>query len=246
MAGRDLADKPPQFAPLIEEAGRRDADLVVLPEVLTYYRTGRPMAEVAEPIPGPSTEFFGALARRFNLYIVAGLVERDGRRIYNTAALDGPRGTVEGIYRKVTLPRSEIEEGVHFGTEYPVFDTRFGRLGIMICYDGFFPEVARQLALNGAELIAWPVWECNPLLAAARACENHVWLVSSTYMDPHDHWMITGMYDPAGQLVVQATEWGTLAFAEIDLHRRHLWYSLGDFKAEWPRHRQPWNEPARR
>ena len=61
-----------------------------------------------------------------------------------------------------------------------MFDTKFGKVGLMICYDGFFPEVARELSNRGAEVIAWPVWGCNPLLAQARACENHVYLVSST------------------------------------------------------------------
>ncbi len=64
-----------------------------------------------------------------------------------------------------------------------MFSTRFGKLGMMVCYDGFFPEVARELANAGAEVIAWPVWGCNPDLACARACDNQVYLVSSTYED---------------------------------------------------------------
>jgi len=62
---------------------------------------------------------------------------------------------------------------------------------MMICYDGFFPEVARELTNRGAEVIAWPVWGCNQLLARARACENHVYIISSTYMDVKDDWMIS-------------------------------------------------------
>ena len=157
-AGTEPKDKPPQFAPLLVEAARQRADLVVLPETLTYYGTGKSMAECAETVPGPSTAYFGELARQHAFYVVVGLVEREGSTLYNTAALIGPEGQLVGKYRKVSLPRSEIEAGLTPGQDYPVFDTRFGKVGLMICYDGFFPEVARALSVQGAEVIAWPVW----------------------------------------------------------------------------------------
>jgi len=138
------------------------------------------MAECAEPIPGPATEYFGRLASEHNLYIVAGLTERVGIAIYNTAALVGPEGFV-GKYRKVCLPREEIEAGVTPGDAYPVFSTRFGKVGMMVCWDVHFPEVARNLSNHGAEVIAMPIWGANLTLASARAIENQVYLVSSTF-----------------------------------------------------------------
>jgi predicted amidohydrolase len=235
--GKSPAENRAQFAPLIAEAAKQKADLVVLPEFLTNYDTGLSYADSAEPVPGPSTEYFGALAKQYNLYIVAGLIERDGSLIYNVAALVGPDGMMQGKYRKAALTASEIDAGVTPGREFPVFGTRFGKLGLMVCYDGYFPEVARELSLRGAEVIAWPVAGCNPLLAAARACDNQVYLVSSTYSDVKRQEMISGVFDREGKIMVQAKEWGGVAVAELDLNQPAHWSGMGDFRAELPRHR---------
>ena len=238
--GKSPRENCEEFAPLIAEAAKQRADLVVLGETVPSVgvKDKSLSFETAEPIPGPSTEFFGELAKQHSLHIAVSLYERDRHLIYNSAVLLGPDGKLIGKYRKVCLPHGEVERGISPGHEYPVFDTKFGKVGLMICYDGFFPEVARELTNRGAEVIAWPVWGCNPLLAQARACENHVYLVSSTFMEPKDGWMISAVYDQTGKPIAHAKNWGTVAVAEVELSQPYVGpYNLGDFHSMIPRHR---------
>ena len=240
--GRSPRQNCEEYEPYIAEAARQRSDLVVLGETVPSIGVNVPPHEIAEPVPGPTSEYLGQLARKHHLHIVLSLYERDRHLVYNTAVLLGPDGALLGKYRKVCLPHGEVEKGIAPGKEYPVFDTRFGKLGLMVCYDGFFPEVARELTNRGAEVIAWPVYGCNPLLAQARACENHVYLVSSTFMEPKDGWMLTAVFDRSGRPLARAERWGTVAVGEVDLSHPYVGpFNLGDFRSMLPRHRP---EPA--
>jgi predicted amidohydrolase len=224
-----------QFAKLVDEAARSKADIVCLPEGITLVGNGKTYVEVAEPIPGPSTRFLGDAARKHRLYLVAGLYEREGTTVYNTSVLIGRDGAVVGKYRKVCLPREEIEGGITPGRDYPVFDTDFGRIGMMICWDLHFPEVARELAARGAEVILMPIWGGNEILAQARAIENQIYLVASGYD------FKTTIYDKTGQAVASTTADPAVIVSEVDLNQRLMWPWLGDWRA------RIWREgPARR
>lgn len=226
---KDKDENIEQFSVLIDKAGKEKADIVCLPEAMTMAGTGLNYVSASEPVPGPSTNKLGEIARRNNLYIVAGLLEREGPVVYNTAVLIDRNGALAGKYRKVSLPREEIDGGVSPGNEFPVFDTDFGRIGMMICWDVSFPEVARELALRGAEVILMPIWGGNLTLAKARAIENQIYLVSSGYD------FKSAIFDYMGDVLVEATVSNKVVSFDIDLNKQILWPWLGDFKNRIPR-----------
>jgi predicted amidohydrolase len=213
------------FATLIEQAGAQKADVVCLGEGITVVGTQLKYADVAESIPGPSTERLGKAAAAAKAYVVAGLYERDSKTIYNTSVLIGRDGKLVGKYRKVCLPREEIDGGITPGSDYPVFDTDFGRVGMMICWDVHFPEVARELSARGAEVILMPIWGGNETLAKARAIENQIHLVASGYDFP------TVIYDRKGDAVAKGEKDPSVILTEVDLNDRTLWPWLGDWRS---------------
>ncbi len=127
--------------------------MVVLPELASF----GPALARAEPLPGPTEQRYQALARKHGIWLVPGSIyEKQGDRIYNTASAIDPDGEVVARYRKI-YPFLPYETGVAHGTEVSVFDVPdVGRFGISICYDQWFPEVARALAWKGAEVILHP------------------------------------------------------------------------------------------
>ncbi len=153
------ADNVARSLGLIEEAASHGAGVVVLPELANtgYVFESRIEAfSLAESIPdGETTHTWAVAAKRLNLHIVAGIAERDGNRLYNSAVVVDASGHV-GTYRKLHLWGDEhlfFEPG---NLGLPVFHTTIGRLAAVICYDGWFPEVYRLLAMKGADVICMP------------------------------------------------------------------------------------------
>ncbi|MGE0409236.1 MAG: carbon-nitrogen hydrolase family protein, partial [Amphiplicatus sp.] len=136
---------------------------------------------VMETIPGPSTEALAARCRELNVHVIVGLLEEEGGKFYNSAAFVGPQGLV-GKHRKLHLPNVGVDRFVNRGDLPPsVYETEIGRIGMGICYDSAFPEHARVLALQGADLIVnitnGPEGAefCVEHTALTRARENHVY-----------------------------------------------------------------------
>ena len=144
---------------LIEAAADAGAQLIVLPELANtgyVFETRAEALGLAEPVPGgPTTEAWVGIAARRNLHIVAGITEREGTALYNSAVVIGPQGYI-GTYRKMHLWGAEnlfFEPG---NNGFPVFHTAIGRIGVAICYDGWFPETYRLQALQGADIVCVP------------------------------------------------------------------------------------------
>ncbi len=215
------------FVETIDRTAPPKADIILLPEGITIVGTGKKFDDVAEPVPGPTTQRLGEAARRHNAYIVAGVYERDGPGLYNTAVLIDRTGRFAGKYRKVYIPREETEGGLLPGSDYPVFETDFGRIGMMICWDVQYPDPARGLALRGAEMILMPIWGGNVTLAKARAIENHLFLVTSGYDYP------THVIDPNGKILATAAGDGAAAIVTVDLGKRYVDAWLGHMRSRF-------------
>jgi predicted amidohydrolase len=214
-----------QFMEAVGRAVPGKVDVILLPEGITVIGTGKSYVDVSETIPGPTTATLSELAKRRSSYVAAGIYEREGEIVYNTAVLFDRKGDLVGKYRKVYLPSAEVEGGLTPGNDYPVFKTDFGTVGMMICYDVFFSDPAHALARQGAEVILLPIWGGNETLAKARAIENKVFLVASGYDHP------TYVMDPDGERIASAPKNGDAAIVTVDLNKRSWDPQLGDMRA---------------
>ncbi|HWR54147.1 MAG TPA: carbon-nitrogen hydrolase family protein [Bryobacteraceae bacterium] len=214
---------------MIERAAAEKPDVVLLSETVVDRLLDMPLTKRAQPIPGPLTAMLSELARRHRAYIVTTLEEVDAGLVYNTAVLIDRQGRIAGKYRKVHLPTMEAEDGVTPGSDYPVFDTDFGRVGILTCWDNWFIEPARILRLKGAEILFFPIMGDEPahwdLMSRARAVDNGVFIVSSNTVGN----TASRIIDPSGEVLAEASGPAGLAVKDLDLDKqwRTMWLSVG-------------------
>lgn len=161
----DLEDNKARLATKAEALAQQGAELIVLQELhnsLYFCQTeSTDLCDLAEPIPGPSTEYFGALAKRLGVVLVTSLFERRAAGLYhNTAVVFEKDGTIAGKYRKMHIPDDPAYYEKFYFTPgdlgFEPIDTSVGRLGVQVCWDQWYPEGARLMALRGAELLIYP------------------------------------------------------------------------------------------
>ena len=230
----------------------READLLVLPELFSTGYRFKNMDEAhhyAETIPdGPTTNFLISQAKKINTYIFAGLVEVDKEYVYNSSVIVGPDGFI-GRYRKIHLFDTE-KACFHAGSEVPpVFDLNGIKVGVMICFDWRFPEMARSLALKGAEIIAHPsnlVLPHCPQAMITRCLENRIYAITADRIGkesrvPDESLHFIGqsqVVDPDGNILIRASktdEEVQIIEINLDKARRKLLNSKNDiFKDRRP------------
>ena len=161
----DIADNKARLAGEIARLAARGAQLIVMQELHNslYFCQSEDVAafDLAEPVPGPSTELFGSLARQHGVVIVCSLFEKRAPGLYhNTAVVLDKDGTIAGRYRKMHIPDDPAYyEKFYFApgdTGFKPIDTSVGRIGVMVCWDQWYPEAARLMALQGAQLLVYP------------------------------------------------------------------------------------------
>ncbi|MCJ7431422.1 carbon-nitrogen hydrolase family protein [Candidatus Bathyarchaeota archaeon] len=232
----DKTDNIRKIEQTTQHARKQGAELIVFPELsLTGYVVRDEIYELAEPIPGPATEAVEKIAQKTKTYIVFGmpeLSEKAQATIHNTAVLVGPEGLI-GKYQKMYLPtHSVFEEKRYFrpGYQAAAFDTKLGKIGLIICYDIFFPEVSRLTRLEGAQLIV--CISASPAirrmffetLTVARALENTAFLAYVNLVGIEDGLQFCGgskLVGPNGRILAKAKYdkedmiMGTVNYADI-------------------------------
>ena len=253
-----MEDMFQKHIPYIEKAGEAGVQVLCLQEIFNtpYFCPGqdRNWYASAEPVPGPTTERLSVYAKKYNMVIIVPIYEKEQSGfLYNTAAVLDADGTYLGKYRKTHIPQtSGFWEKFFFkpgNLGYPVFETRYGKIGVYICYDRHFPEGARILGLNGAEIVYNPsatvaglsqyLWKIEQ---PAHAVANGYFMGCINRVGVEKPWNLGKFYgssfvNPRGEIIAQASEDNDeLLIAEFDLGMidevRSVWQFYRDRRPE--------------
>jgi N-carbamoylputrescine amidase len=218
----------------VDEAAKAGAQLISLSELFRsryFCQTNDPrFFELAETVPGPTTELLGRVAKEHRTVLIASLFEKAGEKFYNTACVLDADGRFLGKYRKVHIPddpQNYYSEYFYFtpgDLGFKAFETRYAKIGVQVCWDQWFPEGARALALQGAEILFYPTaigWqrEGDETLGKAErdawvtvqrghAISNTVFVAAANRIGVEDHlnfWGNSFVADPLGRVLGQAS-----------------------------------------
>ena len=245
----------------VRAAAKQGAQMVCLPELFrTQYfcqREDAALFDLAETIPGPTTEALSAVARETKTTVVVSVFERRARGLYhNTAVILDADGSTKGLYRKMHIPDDPLYYEKFYFTPgdlgFKAFDTEYGRMGALVCWDQWYPEGARLTALQGANILFYPTaigWHPDEkaefgvvqhdawrTIQRAHAIANGVWVAVVNrvgYEGPAERgiefWGGSFIADPFGQVVAEAShDQEEILIAEIDPRRAE------DVRRNWP------------
>lgn len=217
---------------VLREAAGRGAKLAVFPEAALAGYCYDSLAEaqaMAEPIPGKSSERLAAVCRELGMHAIYGLLEAEGARVFNACVLVGPQGVV-GSYRKIHLPYLGVDRYTTPGDRpFAVHEAAGMRIGMHICYDGGFPEAARVMMLQGADLVVLPTnWppgaECMASCAVnTRAMENQIYYAACDRVGEERGFRFIGQSKicaPGGRTIAEAPhDREEILYAEVDVEK---------------------------
>jgi len=246
--------------PFIEDAGKKGVQILCLQEIFNgpYFCPSQDPRWYAatESVPGPTTEALAVYAKKYSMVIIVPVYEKEMAGVfYNTAAVIDADGTYLGKFRKIHIPQVNpgFWEKFYFrpgNLGYPVFDTAVGKVGVYICYDRHFPEGARCLGLNGAEIVFNPsatvaglseyLWK---LEQPAHAAANGYWVGAINRPGWEDPWRIGEFYgqsyfcNPRGQIIAEGCrDKDDIVVADIDMDLirevRNTWQFYRDRRPE--------------
>ena len=202
----------------MDQLAARKPDIVCLPETfpLAVVKPVPTYDQLAEPVPGPTTNRMAEWARAHNCYVICPIHERESGRIYNTAVVLDRRGRIAGSYRKIHVVEAEMEAGASCGRIAPAaIGTDFGRIGIQICFDVNWPEDWAALKRSGAEIVFWPSAYPGGRALYPLAWRNIFHIVSVPWCRPG----VAELIDISGDVLASSGRWEPWVCAPLNLEK---------------------------
>ncbi len=228
-----VVDKKKYCSSLVELAAKHQPDIICLPENFHTFRTDRSIEELAESVPGPTTDDFSKKAKKYNTYIICPLLTIQNDKYFNSAVIIDRTGNIQGIHNKnhLVTTNSEytlLERGLSLGTENELFTLDFGIIGLQICFDIEFPEGWMQLSRKGAEIVFWPSAYDGGFPLQSYAYFNSYYIVSAVRSS------YSRIINPLGKVVAGTNEKLPIVVQELNLDyivchtdfHRDIWSSI--------------------